>query len=47
MIAVASASLHAQVRAPAMRPTASAIVFCAVAAFCIRLAMMRSTVTES
>src|SRR6185503_2942254 len=47
MIAVASASLHAQVRAPEVRPTASAIVRCAVAAFCIRFEMIRSTVTES
>ena len=29
------------------RPTASAIVFCAVTAFCVRFAMIRSTVTES
>src|SRR5581483_11436707 len=36
MIAVASASLHAQVLAASSRPTASAIVFCAVTAFCVR-----------
>src|SRR5437660_1294588 len=33
MIAVASASLHGHVRAPAIRPTASAIACCAVRAF--------------
>src|SRR5262249_24756063 len=38
MMAVASASLQAQVRAPPSRAAASAIVFCAVAAFCIRFA---------
>src|SRR5262249_58404714 len=47
MIAVASASLQAQVRSPPIRSTALAIVFCAAAAFCSRLATMRSTVTES
>src|SRR5258708_29271796 len=47
MIAVASASLHAHVRGPPIPSTASPIVFCAVAAFCIRFALMTSTVTKS
>src|SRR6266496_912433 len=47
MMAVASASLQAHVLEPVMRSTASAIVFCAVTAFWSRLAMIRSTVTES
>src|SRR5262249_36066048 len=47
MIAVASAFRQPQVRASSMRSTAVAMVFCAVAAFCIRFAMIRSTVTES
>ena len=47
MMAAASASPHAHARAPRIRSIASAIVFCAVAAFCIRFAMIRSTVTES
>ena len=37
MSAVASAVAHSQVRGPSMWPTASAIAFCAVAAFCSRL----------
>jgi len=47
MIAVASASLQAQVRGPSIRETASTIVLRAVTAFCSRFAMIRSTVTES
>ena len=47
MMAVASASLQPQVRAPEMRPTASAMACCAVTAFCVRFPMIISTVTES
>src|SRR5262249_52364815 len=47
MIAVARASLQPHVLGIVNRETASAIAFCAVDAFCSRLATMRSTVTES
>jgi len=47
MMAVASASLQAQVRTEPRRSTAVAMVRCAVSAFCVRLAMIRSTVTAS
>ena len=48
MMAVASAVAQAQVRGAASRPfTAWAITFYAVRAFCVRLAMIISTVTES
>src|SRR5262249_46938453 len=47
MMAGASAALHPHASGAGIRSTAAAIVFCAVAAFCIRFAIMRSTVTES
>ena len=47
MMAVASASLQAHVRGPLSCSTAAAIVRYAVSAFCVRFAMINSTVTES
>ena len=48
MMAVARAVAHGQVRgAVSRRAIASAITFWAVRAFCVRLAMIMSTVTES
>jgi hypothetical protein len=46
-MAVANASLQLQVRGPPSRATVSAIVFCAVAAFWVKFAMIKSIVTES
>ena len=47
MMAVASACWQLQVGGAASRETASAIVFCAVAAFCIRLAMMTHAINSA